>query len=603
MTLPILFSVIKIVIVLAFLVTTAGVLTWAERRQSAMIQDRVGPNRAVVHVPGMLVKGLVLACGFAFAVLFLYDGYGVERRASMQLDERSMYAELAILVTWLGLAILQRSAVREGTPRLMVRLRDARVLFYAGLALHLLLLLGWLGVHPESFDKSARIDPDSALLAAVSAVSWVGPAWLATALALLSLWTARRIPNGKVGVRLAGLLHLVADGVKMAYKEDFIPPRADRLLHALAPIIALFPALVTFAVVPFGDTLCVSSGAKDGGLFRQLATLGVAQFVPMNGVCAEGGVPLQIANLNVGILYMFALAGTGIVGAAIAGWSSDNKFSLLGGLRASSQMVGYEVAMGMTLVGAFMVYGTVRLDDMVRWQADHAWGIFVQPLGFVLFLAASIAEQKRTPFDAPEGESEIVAGYFVEYSGMKWAMFYLGEYIEIVVSSAVLTTIFFGGWALPFVHRNGITVAFGDLVLWHWPLTHWGVVLIGMIAFFGKVLLTCWAQIFIRWTVPRFRYDQIMNIGWRILLPGALINIVGTGVLILAFDRGGPGFGSVLDIIGDVSQAVLVVVAAASVVALALSWLAPPPKRAAAVSSSADRARAGGGTTMTPMQA
>jgi NADH-quinone oxidoreductase subunit H len=240
---------------------------------------------------------------------------------------------------------------------------------------------------------------------------------------------------------------------------------------------------------------------------------------------------------------------------------------------------------------------------MVRWQADHAWGIFVQPLGFVLFLVASIAEQKRTPFDAPEGESEIVAGYFVEYSGMKWAMFYLGEYIEVVVSSAVLTTIFFGGWALPFLHRNGVTIAFGDLTVWHWPLQHWGVIALGAIAFFGKVLVVCWAQLFIRWTVPRLRYDQIMNIGWRMLLPGALINIVGTGVLILACDWGGPGLGAALDITGDVSQALVAVVFALGVVALVAAWLAPPPKRASDVSSSADYARASGGTKMTPMQA
>src|SRR6185503_15737628 len=217
------------------------------------------------------------------------------------------------------------------------------------------------------------------------------------------------------------------------------------------------------------------------------------------GICGEGAVPLQVANLNVGILYMFALAGTGIIGAAIAGWSSDNKFSLLGGLRASSQLVSYEVAMGLSLVGAFMDYNSVRFDDMVRWQSENAWGIFVQPLGFVLFLAASIAENKRVPFDSPEGESEIVAGYFLEYSGMKFGMFMLGEYMELAISSAVLVTIFFGGYALPFLHRDGITVSIGDTVYWQARLAHAAVVLIGVLAFFGKTWLVCWAQLFIRW--------------------------------------------------------------------------------------------------------
>src|SRR6185295_3797747 len=207
----------------------------------------------------------------------------------------------------------------------------------------------------------------------------------------------------------------------------------------------------------------------------EITSAGYSPVVPRNGVCAEGAVPLQVANLNVGILYMFALAGTGIIGAAIAGWSSDNKFSLLGGLRASSQMVSYEVAMGLSLVGAFMIYGSVRFPDMVNWQSEHAWGIFVQPLAFFLFLAASIAENKRVPFDAPEGESEIVAGYYLEYSGMKFGMFMMGEYVEFVFSSALMVTLFFGGYHLPFLHADGISVAFGKTVLYDLKMSHLAV--------------------------------------------------------------------------------------------------------------------------------
>ncbi len=266
-------------------------------------------------------------------------------------------------------------------------------------------------------------------------------------------------------------------------------------------------------------------------------------------------------------------------------------------------MVSYEVAMGMTLVGAFMIYGTVRLGEMVRWQAEHAWGIFVQPFAFVLFLAAAVAEQKRLPFDAPEGESEIVAGYFVEYSGMKWGMFYLGEYMEVVVSSALLATVFFGGWALPFLHRDGITVEFGGNALFRLPLEHWAVILVGVVAFFAKVLLICWAQLFIRWTLPRFRYDQIMTLGWRILLPCAVVNLMGTGAILLAVDRAGPAFSSALGVVGDATQAAVAVAGLAGAVALISAALKPPPKRVAVDSSASILAQANGGTKMSQMQA
>jgi NADH-quinone oxidoreductase subunit H len=266
-------------------------------------------------------------------------------------------------------------------------------------------------------------------------------------------------------------------------------------------------------------------------------------------------------------------------------------------------MVSYEVAMGLSLVGAFMVYNSVRFDDMVRWQGEHAWGIFVQPFAFFLFLAASIAENKRVPFDAPEGESEIVAGYYLEYSGMKFGMFMLGEYMELAISSAVLVTIFFGGYNLPFLHRDGITVAFGETVLYHVRMAHAAVVLIGVATFFAKTWLVCWAQLFIRWTIPRFRYDQIMKLGWRFLLPSALVNMLVTGLILLGIQEGGAPLSNALDVLGDVSQAVVLLAGTAGIIAFISGLLAPPRAKKRVVSSSAKFAEARGGTKATPMQA
>jgi len=313
--------------------------------------------------------------------------------------------------------------------------------------------------------------------------------------------------------RFWGLLHSMADAMKMLWKEDFVPPRSDKLLHALGPMVSLFPAFVTFAVVPFGDTVCP-------GMLGEALT---------GDAACEDPILMQIAPLNVGILYLFAIAGTGIVGAALAGYSSDNKYSLLGGLRAASQMVSYEVTMGLAIVGALMLYGTVDLAGMVRWQGEHWWGILVQPLGFLLFFTAGVAETKRVPFDLPEGESELVGGYFTEYSGMKFGMFFTGEFVEVIVSSAVLTTIFLGGWHIPGLERDGSW--FG----WHAGLPHGVVTAMQVGAFVLKVLFLCWLQLMIRWTVPRFRYDQLMKLGWQYLLPLSLLNIVLTALGYFAY--------------------------------------------------------------------
>jgi NADH-quinone oxidoreductase subunit H len=221
------------------------------------------------------------------------------------------------------------------------------------------------------------------------------------------------------------------------------------------------------------------------------------------------------------------------VGAALAGYSSDNKYSLLGGLRAASQMVSYEVTLGLTLVGCFMVYGTLLMDGMVEWQQEHVWGFVVQPLGLILFFFCAMAEMKRIPFDAPEGESEIVAGYFLEYSGMKFVMFMMGEFIEHIVSSGIIVTLFFGGYDVPFLHPDGFHFDFAGWVV---SLPHIAVVLISVLAFLLKIVIVSFLMLQVRWTLPRFRYDQIMQLCWKIVLPLSLANILVTGLVILLLE-------------------------------------------------------------------
>jgi NADH-quinone oxidoreductase subunit H len=404
-------------------------------------------------------------------------------------------------------------------------------------------------------------------------------------------------------IRLAGLLHPAADGLKFFTKEDFTPPNADRLLFMLAPMMAMGMVFTLVATIPFGDTVC----PREFQLHWPNIFTGPA--VPRFGTCSadppHGFFPIElmVAPLGVGILYIFAMSGQGIIGAAIAGWSSDNKFSLMGALRAASQMVSYEVTLGMSLVGAMMIYGTVRLDDMVRWQDANAWGIFVQPLAFFLFFAAAVAENKRIPFDLPEAESELVSGYFTEYAGMKFGMFYFAEYAEVVTGSMLLVTIFLGGWSLPFLHRDGLTIAFGDVTLVHALVPHVWMIVIGVLAFFGKVLAVCWLQVFVRWTLPRFRYDQLMKLGWRLLLPASLANILVTGVVWLALDKAGPAVGGGLRLAADVTQAVVAVAITYLVVRGIIGLFAPVRHERTPIGSSAEVAAKHGGTKVEPMQA
>jgi NADH-quinone oxidoreductase subunit H len=318
-------------------------------------------------------------------------------------------------------------------------------------------------------------------------------------------------------ITLAGLLHPLADALKFVWKEDFIPPKADKLLHSLAPIAALVPAIAVFAGVPFGGYLYLDhlmDVVEPGKLASE--------------VFSGAPISLQVANLNVGILYIFAIAGTGVVGAAIAGYASDNKYALLGGVRAASQMVSYEVTLGLAIVGCFMVYDSLVLQDMITWQRAHVWGIFVQPLAFFLFFTAAIAETKRIPFDVPEGESELAAGYFMEYSGMKFGMFFMGEFVEVITSSGIIAALFLGGYDVPFLEDYGFDF-FGLVV----GVPHVAVIAIQVLVFVLKLVILIWLQLMIRWSLPRFRYDQIMQLCWKLLLPLSLANILITGVVIL----------------------------------------------------------------------
>ncbi len=309
-----------------------------------------------------------------------------------------------------------------------------------------------------------------------------------------------------MGFTFLGLFHIIADALKMFTKEDFIPDGANKFLHTMSPIVALVPALLTFAVVPFGGQYT---------LF-------------------DKEVNLVISDLDVGLLFVFAIASLATYGYVIAGWSSNNNWSLLGSMRTASQMISYEVTMGLTIIGVLMVYGSMKLTEIGAIQENFwMWGIFLQPLGFIMFLTASIAENKRIPFDAPEAESELVAGYFTEYSGLKFGMFFMAEFIEMVTIGAIMTILFLGAWHIPFLSSATLLSWFdflgttgSNLVL---MLIHVGV-------FFAKVVFFIYLQMIIRWTLPRFRYDQIMKLGWKILLPLSLANILVTGLVILALN-------------------------------------------------------------------
>jgi NADH-quinone oxidoreductase subunit H len=368
-------SLVKVLVILLITVGAfAPILIWAERRQSAMIQDRLGPSRAAIVLPDS-------------AVVFI-------DRARLPLWR---LAALTGIVAIVALITLTFVAI-EGSNPLPIS-TSALTASLVGFGAASVLLRAGYGVHTMIVRNGGRI-------------------------------------------MLIGLLHPLADAIKFIFKEDFVPPKSDKLLFSAGPIIALIPAIAAFAVIPFASTLHWDY---------------LNQVLPRTGEIAGPAVPMQVASINVGILFIFAIASTGVIGAAISGYASDNKYSLLGGIRAASQMVSYEVVLGLTLVPAFMVYASLRLEDMAMWQHQHMWGIFIPPLTLaaINFFVAAVAETKRVPFDLPEGESELVGGYLTEYSGMKFGMFFMGEFVEVVSLAAIASVLFLGGWDVPYLYRDG----------------------------------------------------------------------------------------------------------------------------------------------------
>ena len=307
-----------------------------------------------------------------------------------------------------------------------------------------------------------------------------------------------------------GLFHPIADAIKMFMKEDYIPPTGNKFLHTLAPCLSLFFGLIGFAAIPFGNTIEIGSHV----------------------------INLQVANINVALLYIFAVASMGVYGVVLAGFSSNNNYSTLGGLRASSQMLSYEIVIGLTIMGIVMIYESLNLQDLVRAQGQYLfgwipmWGILVQPIGFLLFLAAGIAGTKRIPYDAPEGESEII-GYFTEYSGMKFGMFFFTDYLETIMIACLATTLFVGGWQVPYLTQTGFEFPWGTVI----SLAPLAISLLQILSFVLKVLFFCWLFMAIRWTLPRFRYDQLLRLGWHYMFPLALANVFVTAIIVLCVAR------------------------------------------------------------------
>jgi len=379
------------------------------------------------------------------------------------------------------------------------------------------------------------------------------------------------------GIRLAGFIHNIADVVKLLMKEMMIPPQVNRAYFMIAPVLGFTFILSSFAVIPWADRFVV----------------------------AGRDISMQVADLNAGILFILAITSLNVYGIVLAGWSSNNKFALMGGLRSTAQMISYEIPLGLALVGIFMVFQSAQLNDIVRGQGEllfgflPRWGVFVQPLGALLFIVAAFAETNRNPFDLPEGESEIVAGYHVEYSGMRFALFYMGEYVAIVLSSAMITTLFFGGWQVPYMPTDklvanadmllkvmlgsaGIGALLFALVMFLWskrihgrfgdrrenegavlctvhivigvvllylfsrtlnmaPLPEWGARTVALVAqitsFAVKTLFWCWVFIWVRWSLPRFRYDQLMRLGWKNMIPLSFLNIAITAIVLVLLDK------------------------------------------------------------------
>jgi NADH-quinone oxidoreductase subunit H len=332
---------------------------------------------------------------------------------------------------------------------------------------------------------------------AVFTVIMVGVAMLTLAERKISAWIQDRHGPNRVGP--GGLLQPAADGLKNIMKEETYPEASYKPLFILAPMLAFIPALVTFAVIPFAS--------------------------PWNS--PKGWIPMVIADAPIGFLYIIAIASLGVYGIVLAGWSSNNKYSLLGGLRSSAQMVSYEVAMGLSTVAILLLAGNVSLGEIIRQQQAMGWNVIGLLLAFFIFLVAAFAETNRLPFDLPEAESELIAGYHTEYSAMKFSMFFIAEYSNMVTASALMVTLFFGGWDIPFTTWDSML-----------PATGWKT-LATLVVFGVKVLFFLFLYMWIRWTLPRFRYDQLMSLGWKVMIPMALGYIVVMAAAILGLDAAG----------------------------------------------------------------
>lgn len=308
----------------------------------------------------------------------------------------------------------------------------------------------------------------------------------------ISAWAQNRIGPNRVGFH--GLLQPFADVFKLLLKEDIVPDAANRPLHTLAPFIALFVAFATYAVIPFGPSV---------NIFGY-------------------DIKLVVADVNIGILYVLALTSLGVYGITFAGWSSGSKYSLLGGVRSSAQMISYEVSMGFSVAGVVLLSQSLRPIDIVNAQHGWMWNAIVQPIGFITFLVSSFAETNRLPFDLPEAEPELVGGYHTEYSSFKFAGFFLAEYANMIIASALIVTLYLGGWQNPLIDILGLTGTIGTLLY--------------VATFLFKVAFMLFFFIWVRWSIPRFRYDQLMNLGWKVMFPLSLVNIIWVAALIMIFN-------------------------------------------------------------------
>ncbi|MGH7753074.1 MAG: NADH-quinone oxidoreductase subunit NuoH [Gemmatimonadales bacterium] len=354
-----------------------------------------------------------------------------------------------------------------------------------------------------------------AKILAVFTVLMVGVAMLTLAERKVSAWMQNRLGPNRVGP--GGLLQPAADGLKNILKEETYPAQADKLLFVLAPAISFIPALLTFAVIPFASPLPTRWGE----------------------------VPMVVADLPVGFLYILAIGSLGVYGIVFAGWASNNKYALLGGLRSSAQMISYEIALGMSTVAVLLLAGNVSLSDIVARQQAHgilSWNVVSLTVAFFIFLVSAFAETNRLPFDLPEAEAELITGYHTEYSAMKFSMFFIAEYSNMVTASALMATLFFGGWDIPFVTWDN-----------HAPWDIWKTLATGAV-FFLKVVFFLFVYMWVRWTLPRFRYDQLMALGWKFLLPLALgyVAVMATAIwsldAVLKVEQGPAYFGILLGI-------------------------------------------------------